>query len=204
MTDFISSKELFQGVPTEEVDSLMTCSREHDYKGKHLLYIPGDEIHHVFLVRSGEVTLYYIQDGKRVIVDVMGEGDVFGSFSTDISKTLHFAEAAGSTKLCRIKSSDFLSLIGKYPATLLKTITMLSQRILTYEHKLALCPAPAKQKIQFEVERYASKEGGSIHLTHQKIAQMTGLNRVTVTRGIQELVKDGSLQIADDGALSVA
>lgn len=199
MTDFINSQDLFKGVPVEEVESLMTCSREHDFKGKHLLYIPGDEMNHVFLVRTGEVTLYYIQDGKRVIVDVMGEGDLFGSFSPDISKTLHFAEATSGTKLCKIQSADFLGLIRKYPETLLKTITMLSQRILTYEHKLALCPAPARQKILFEVERYTTRAGHAVQLTHQKIAQMTGLNRVTVTRGIQELIQDGKIDIGEDG-----
>lgn len=199
MTDFIDSHDLFKGVPAEEVESLMTCSRENDYTGKHLLYIPGDDLNQVFLVKTGEVSLYYIHDGKRVIVDVMGEGDLFGNFSPDITKTVHFAEASAGTRLCHIASADFLELIRKYPESLLKTITMLSQRILAYEHKLALCPAPAKQKILFEIERYTTRAGHAVQLTHQKIAQMTGLNRVTVTRGIQELVQDGKIDIGEEG-----
>lgn len=200
MTDFLNAIELFKDVPANEVEHLMTCSRDHDYKGRHLLYLPGDPLEHVFLVHSGEVTLYYLHDGKRIIVDVMGEGDVFGNFSSELTTTVHFAEAAPETRLCQIKSTDFLGLIQRYPLTLVRTITLLSKRLLEYEHKLSLCPAPAKEKILYEIERYAKREAtSSAHLTHQKLAQMTGLNRVTVTRGIQDLVSEGKIEVTEGG-----
>ncbi len=200
MAQFLSSDQWFSHIPEQELNTLLTCSREHDFKHRGLLYLPNDDLTDVYIVKSGEVTLYHLLDGKRIILDIMGEGDLFGSFSTKVTKTSHFAEASGGTRLCKIASKDFLELIRHYPEALLNTITKLSERILTYEHKLALCPAPAKQKILFEIERHAQKsETGSASLTHQKIAQMTGLNRVTVTRGIQELLEESRIELSDDG-----
>lgn len=198
--NYISNLDILAGIPSEEIMQLCTQVRDETFDVRYVLYTPTDQLKHIYLVKKGEVLLYHMHNGRKSIFDTILPGDVFGNFSTAEYEAGHFAEATGGTRVCTIPVSDYLKLMGAYPEVMLRTIQTLSDRLHDYESKISMCPVPAKDKVLQELGRYSKKRRQSllqkltqseVKLTHQKIADLTGLNRVTVTRALQELSADG-------------
>lgn len=202
---YIQNLDVFEGIPKEEIMRLSKCARDETTENKTLLYVPNEDQPNIYLVKSGEVSLYHTRDGKRSVFDVVGPGGLFGNFSTDSQLSTHFAEAIAGTRTCRFSVEDFLNIVSAHPQVMLRTLSRLSERISDYEQKMSSNSAIAKEKILQELERYRGKRNNSffgnlfedngLKLTHEKIAQLTGLNRVTVTRALQELRDDGKITI---------
>lgn len=63
----------------------------HD--SKEFLYTPSDAVENVFILKEGEVTLYKSIEGKKIILDVLKPGAVFGNIGFDPeSGESHYAE----------------------------------------------------------------------------------------------------------------
>lgn len=209
----ISNLDLFQGIAEGEVKSLATCARDVTYDSKYLLYTRGEEIDRVFLVKSGEVLLYHMHNGRRTVFDVLGPGDLFGNFSTQKLKVEHFAEVTPGTRVCSFPVDEVLKVLKAHPEAMLQTLRVLSERLADYEAKISLCTVDAKDKVYKELVRYQAKKNRSlfgkdedapIKLTHQKIAHLTGLNRVTVTRALHALEGEEKIMFNKENAIVIA
>ena len=202
----ICHADVFEGVEAGDLTSLGACTRDSMYKRAFSLYTRGEELTHVYVVKEGEVLLYHLQDGKRAVFDVMGPGDLFGNFSRTPLKVGHFAEATPGTRICKFPVDELLRTLQDHPETMLRTLRLLSERLADYELKIGLCTEEAKEKVYKELLRYQKKtqqEGEPIKMTHQKLAHLTGLNRVTVTRALHTLIDEARVQVNDDGAFVV-
>lgn len=198
--NYISNLDILSGLSSEQIMGICTQVKDETFDSRYVLYTPTDTMRGIYVVKKGEVLLYHMHNGRKSIFDTILPGDVFGNFSTTDYEAGHFAEATAGTRVCTIPVQDFVKLMAEHPDVMLRTIQTLSDRLHDYESKISMCPAPAKDKVLQELGRYAKKKRESIlqkltraevKLTHQKIADLTGLNRVTVTRALQELNKDG-------------
>ncbi|MBT6253635.1 Crp/Fnr family transcriptional regulator [Candidatus Uhrbacteria bacterium] len=215
---YISNLDLLEGIPPSEIMSLCTNVNDTTHPSRYVLYIRSDILDSMFLVKTGEVKLYHMQDGKKSVFDTLGPGDVFGNFSTEPIRSMHFAEVEAGTRICTIPIDEFLKIVAAHPEKIMKTIKVLADRLSDYERKISMSGAPAKEKVLSELSRYQSKkkssflerivsvpvEKASIKLTHQEIANLTGLNRVTVTRALRELLTEESLSMSDDGGYKLS
>lgn len=199
---YLNNIDLFDGIAPEQIMGLCEAVKDETFDGKYLLYMPKDFLDRIFLVKKGEVQLYHLYDGKKSVFDTMGPGDVFGNFSTQPILSSHFAEATPGTRICTFPVNEFLKLVSAHPEVMLRALRILSERLKDYESKISMCPQPAKDKVIQELERYQDKRRNSLFekltrsgmkLTHQELANMTGLNRVTVTRALQELSSEGKI-----------
>lgn len=68
----------------------------------------------------------------------------------------------------------------------------------TLLRKLAQTLVDAKEKVLGEIERCARKHA-TRHLTHDRLAKLTGLNRVTVTRTLRDLQEAGRVSLDESG-----
>lgn len=203
-TWYIRNLDIFEGIPKEEIMQISQQVREEVFPARTTLYSPHELTQQIFLVKEGEVHLYHTRDGKRTIFDVAGPGTLFGNFDPTKVNLNHFAEARPGTRICIFSVEDFLKIVSAYPEVMLRTLKHLSARLADYEEKIASTSADAKQKIMTELKRYKEKRFKSFDgtrsdehfsLTHEQIAHLTGLNRVTVTRTLHELEKEGYVAI---------
>lgn len=201
---YIRNLDIFEGIPKEEIMQISQKVREEVFPSRTTLYSPHELTQQIFLVKEGEVHLYHTRDGKRAIFDVAGPGTLFGNFDPSKVNLNHFAEARPGTRICIFSVDDFLKIVSAYPEVMLRTLKHISGRLTDYEERIQMASASAKEKILAELRRYQEKRGrdfdGSrledgIQLTHEKIAHLTGLNRVTVTRALQELADEGFIKI---------
>lgn len=204
---YLGQLDLFKGICSEaEIDAIADSSFDLHCSSHQLLYGPGhDTEQNIYTVKTGEVQLYYVQNDKRIVFDVLGPGGMFGNFLLEQKTPTHYAEAVSGSRLCVIPRSDFEKIIVKHPAILFRVLELLSTRIHDYEQKIKIDTSSAREKLLGELQRYAQKKRSilswmssdkkGIHITHEKLATITGLNRVTVTRTLQQLTKEGVLRI---------
>ncbi|NQV89441.1 MAG: Crp/Fnr family transcriptional regulator [Parcubacteria group bacterium] len=196
--------DIFSDIPDKEIKQLLSKASDECFHTKQTIYTPTDLQKKIFLVKTGEVTLFQSKGGRRIIIDIVGPGTLFGALDPSVLTLDHFAQAAPDTRICGFATVDFLQLISSYPGAMLCTLKQLSQRIADYEHAMIVSHGEAKERVLEALKRYVRKMKpfrlfslGSpcARLTHEKLSQLTGLNRVTVTRVIQDLVKEGIIEV---------
>lgn len=208
----LNNIDILDEIPDQEIMRLCDRVRDETYETPYILYIPNNLLEHIYIVKNGEVQLYHMHNGKRTVFDTLGVGDIFGNFSTETIRATHFAEAGRNTRVCLFPVEQFLRLVAEHPELMLKMMQVMAKRLTDYENRISLCPAPAKVKVLQELKRYRDKKTKSrfgreekgIRLTHEKIASLTGLNRVTVTRALHELEQEEKILFHEKtGAIQV-
>ncbi len=211
---YIKNFNLFAGIPKEEIMRIAASANDERHNSRALLYTPHDQETRLFLVKEGEVSLYHVKDGKRFVFDVMGPGTLFGNVGMQEGSLSHFAEAAEGTRICTFSSADFQQIISAYPVVMMRAFSSLAHRLEDYETKLGETLSDAKEKILHEIERYEQKrtpkflewlsgEATKRQLTHEHLAKLTGLNRVTVTRAIHDLQAEGEIDVDEHGKIVI-
>ena len=177
---------------------------DREYENKEFLYTPHDRVENVYILKEGEVTLYQSVNGKQIVLDVLKPGSVFGniSFNPD-SAEKHFAQVTQKSYICTLPHNYMLQILQKRPDIALKALKVLSKRLAQYESQIrALSALQARDRILATIRLLNEKEDHSIlpvvlrrptKITHEKLGNMTGLTRETVTKQMKELERQGFL-----------
>ncbi|MDP7246999.1 MAG: Crp/Fnr family transcriptional regulator [Candidatus Peribacteraceae bacterium] len=203
---YLKSVELFTGISEEEMHELVSGVIDKQMDKKEFIYTPQDLVENVYVLKEGEVTLYKSVDGKRVVLDILKPGSVFGNIGFDAEGSdRHYAEITEKAYICTLPSSYFLQILKKRPEVALRALKVLSKRLSQYEAQIkALSTLQAKDRILATVRLVNQKDSESIlpdvlkrptKITHEKLGNMTGLTRETVTKQLNELEKAGMIRI---------
>lgn len=203
---YLQSVELFSGIEEEEMHEMLQGMLDRQYENKEFLYTEHERPSNVYILKDGEVTLYKSVDGKRVILDILKPGAVFGNIGFDPdSAEPHFAEVTQESYICTLPENYFLQIIQKRPDIALRAMKILSKRVAQYETQIkTLSTLQARDRILATIRLLDQKEQGSIlpqvlrkptKITHQKLADMTSLTRETVTKQLQKLQEEGLIEV---------
>lgn len=208
---YISQIDVFEGIPEGEIMQIAARAQDRRCTSTLQLYTPNDgQDRNVFLLKEGEVVLYHSVDGKKTIFDVIGPGSIFGNFLPNTETVSHYAEALPGSRICILAPEDFQKVVAKHPEVLTRLLQKLSSRLHDYEQKLKLGTGSALEKVLGELKRYARKKrnpfsifktDAPLALTHEKIAELTGPNRVTVTRTLKLLKLQGDIDVDKQGRI---
>jgi CRP-like cAMP-binding protein len=220
---YLQNIELFAGISEQDMVELIKNVLHKQYDRRQFLYTPEDRVENVFILKDGEVTLYKsTPDGKRVVIDILKPGAVFGniSFDPDTGEP-HFAEITEKAMICTLPHNYFLQILARRPDVALRALTILSRRLKQYELQIrALSSLQARERILATVRLINEKDEQSTlpkvlrrptRLTHEKLGSMTGLSRETVTKLLSDLKADGMIdvqgkviQLTEEGQRAVA
>lgn len=203
---YLSNVELFAGIGDEEMESMISGMSDRQYDRNEFLYTPHDRVENVYILKEGEVTLYQSADGKKIVLDVLKPGAVFGNiaFNPEAGEQ-HYAEVTQQSYICTLPQNFFLQILQKRPDIALRALKILSRRLSQYEGQIrALSSLQARDRILATVRLLNEKESRSIlpailrkptRITHEKLGNMTGLARETVTKELGKLEEDGLVAI---------
>lgn len=209
---YFKEADIYQGIPESVLCQLAPTAFEKKYSKGVQIYSPHEENDKVYVVNQGEVTLHHSRGGKRFIFDTLPAGSVFGNFNPDQKNPSHFAETTKGTVLCVTPMHEFLEIIKQNPEMMLRFMQKMAHRIQDYEVKIKSHLDTASERILTELKRLDRKRkesflGKLMHLplqiTHEKLAEYTNLNRVTVTRSLQTLKKEGFIAIDEKGVIEI-
>ena len=196
-TDFLGQ------LPAIHRDALLATAKRQRLRKGEFIFRTGDSGDAVFILLSGRVKTYKIApNGREVILWFNFPGEFFGFVETPHNKgRMVNVQTCESTEIARISGAKFRELISTHADISQLCVRVLASRLGMLANRLVyLMNDNAEARIaKFLLDlaaRYHDPEsdaGHPIDLTHQEIANISGVQRQTVTRILGKFSKRGAL-----------
>lgn len=208
---YLKNFNIFDGMDDKSMIRVDNMSSMQTLKVHEPIYFPDEPSRAIFFLKEGHVKISRITgEGKELILDVIGPGELFGelSLTEEGQSKSEIAQALDTVVICTIKMDDFESLLKMNPELNLQITKRMGLRLRKIEERVAdLVFKDVKQRIASFFVRYAEEFGKikqgvltiKTHLTHQEIAFLTGSARQTVTSTLNEFREAGIFDFSRDG-----
>lgn len=197
----LNSVPLFSHLTEEETETISRATRERAYPKNSVIVFEDDPGDALFVVKSGQVKVVLIgEDGREVILSVLGAGDFFGEMSLidDQPRSAHVI-AMEETNLLVLRRDDFRRRVEANPAVAWALLSELALRLRRADakiHGLALLDVPGRiARLLLDFAQEGQSPTIEKPLTHQTIAQMIGASRETVSRTIRDFQNKGFIRV---------
>jgi CRP-like cAMP-binding protein len=202
ITDDLKRVPLFSDLSEVELARFTDVVREREYPKNSVILFEDDPGDALYIVSSGQVKVVLIgEDGREVILSVLGDGDFFGEMSLidDEPRSAHVIAMKDSSLLV-LRRDDFQQQIQQLPSIALKVLKVLVGRLRRADAKIGgLVLLDVNGRVAKLLLDLADESGGpriTRKLTHHTIAQMIGSSRETVSRAMRELTDRGLLDVS--------
>jgi CRP-like cAMP-binding protein len=191
----------------KQVEKLFRDARLKVYPKNQLIHYQGDPLSNIYLIKSGYIKAYTILDsGDTRTILILGPGDVFPlAFSSSLDwenyQIRYFYQSLCDTKLLSLSSEILKShieenkeMMNTYMTYIAASNEAIMQQLEVMKNKKAI------DKVGLLLPYLISKAGKKVKpnvyqlqlkLSHQEIADLSGVTRETTTTLIKELEKDG-------------
>jgi CRP-like cAMP-binding protein len=201
-SDVLKRVPLFSDLADAELARFSDVIREREYPKNSVILFEDDPGDALYIVSTGQVKVVLIgEDGREVILSVLGDGDFFGEMSLidDEPRSAHVI-AMKDSQLLVLRRDDFQSRLQETPTIALKLLKVLVQRLRRADEKIGgLVLLDVNGRVAQLLLDLAEESGGpriTRRLTHHTIAQMIGSSRETVSRAMRELVARGTIEVS--------
>ena len=193
---------LFSQLGPADLQRVLEVARERAYPKNSVILFEDDPGDSLFVVNEGQVKVVLIgEDGREVILSVLGEGDFFGEMALidDEPRSAHVIAMNDSTLLV-LRREDFQGLLMQTPGIALAMLRELTRRLRRVDEKvgsLVLLDVNGRvARLLLDLAEEAGGERITRRLTHHTIAQMIGSSRETVSRTMRELADKGMIEVS--------
>jgi CRP-like cAMP-binding protein len=196
-----ASKEQLRGVMMRKASTLQVTVLTN---GDEIppLYEGGMQFH---FVDYGKLRLYnLLPNGRCITISILGPGDVFLQWRTESqSLSCLCAEAMQPSRVISASEQDMAEVVSAQPAAAIDVITSFARRLtesqVLIEDLMNNSVNLRLYRTLLELSKQFGKPEGLLSvieypLTHQRLADMIGSNRVTVTRKLHELQERGIIE----------
>jgi CRP-like cAMP-binding protein len=197
---YLQMVDIFQDLTEEEIEEIDRATTLTTGRRGKIFYMPEDTSEVLFLLKQGRVQLYRISpDGKKLIIDTVGPGTVFGEMAL-IGQGMHntFAEATEDCVLCVMSREDVERMLLTKPRVALRIFEALGSRLRETETRLeeiAFKGIPARLAsllLQLAEDRDSDIISG---MTHQDLGEQIGTYRETTTQTLNTFKAEGLINI---------
>lgn len=182
----------------EEMKRIAPFFRKRTYEKGEIIFIEGEEGDELFLIQKGLVKIYRAGEVRETILEIFREGDYFGEMSLldNVQFRSASAETLSKTTLFSLKKADFIAMLESNHSITISLLKTVMERLRNANELIAgLTIMDARIRIAKIMLGLLHKHGRvddgqhviDLRLTHQQIADLTGLTRVTVTKILLEL-----------------
>lgn len=203
----VREERLFCNLSPSAVSELNAIRQMSVYPKGSVLFVERQAPRGVFILCAGRAKLTATSaQGRGLIVRVAETGEVLG-LGAAVSGTAYdvSAETLEPTEVNFLPRAEFLNFLQNYGDVALRVAQHLSMELRrAYEQvtRIALAPT-ARAKLVGLLLDWASyhaqpMQGGlsfPLRLTHEEIAELIGSSRETVTRMLNDLRREGTIQV---------
>ena len=204
--EHLKNIQLFFSLTDDELHQIKDKLSLKRYKKHEVILFEEDTTEYMYIILNGKTKVVQTtEDGKEILLAMHHSGEFFGEMSLLDGKTSPATVVAmEDSSVAIISRQEFYSLIRAQKRILDNLLLILCSRLRDSWEKIQLLNlknASQRIKILFLMlsDRYGEKtaEGVTLNikLTHQEIAEMTGMTRETVTRMIDKWQKDGEISV---------
>lgn len=170
-------------------------------KKKNYLFLQGESNHNIYIVRTGRLRIFYTDSsGAEKCVYIVEKCSMIGDVSSFDSLPNHIsAYAITDATLIKIHIQDFLRVINLHPELSLSVIRSLNYKVRLLTSQMEYSSRSASVRVAATLIAMCARYGvlqpdGSIRIsirfTHEEMSNLINLNRVTVSKAFQELVRE--------------
>lgn len=197
---------LFQELSEEDLIGIAPLFIEKKVKKGSILFVEGDVGEELFVIHSGVVKIYRLDEAKEVTLALFRDGDFFGEMSLLSSGMTRSAtaETMAASTLYVLNRTAFTTFMEKSPRLCLKLLETTMQRLRHANDQIYdLTFLGVRARIIKTILRLSEQHGIStphgilidVKLTHQQLANLVGTVRESVTKVLQELLDDELISI---------
>ncbi len=171
------------------------------YHPQDIIYMQEDDANSLYLITKGRVRVYLMtSSGEEMTLEILGKGRIFGEssfFQNALRPTT--VTAIGDVELiaCQLDHLyPYLSQSKELTISLLQLmsqtcdhVTLLLKKAYTYTRQEKIASFLLEQNL-------IDNEGKQISYSHEEIASLVGLSRVTVTKVLNDFAKKGYIRVA--------
>ena len=199
---------LFEVLKDDDLEAVARVTITRSYDKDQVIILAEEEGDALFIIADGQVKVSIVsEDGREVILSLLGEGAVFGELSLlDGKPRSANVVATQDTELYMVRRADFLQLIYTVPQIAVGLLAELVARLRKTDRKIeGLALLDVTSRISETLLQLADEQGSETTFgvsleerpTHQQLASMSGTTRETVSRVLKRL--EGQGYISSEG-----
>jgi CRP/FNR family transcriptional regulator/CRP/FNR family cyclic AMP-dependent transcriptional regulator len=199
---FLRNVPLFEGLSNEELQTIANVTITRSYGKDGVIILAEEEGNSLFIIDSGQVKVSIVsEDGREVILSLLGPGAVFGELSLlDGKPRSANVIATLETSLIMLRRPDFVQILFKMPQIATALLAELASRLRKTDRQIeGLALLDVTSRISETLMQLASEHGTETaegitlqnRPTHQELANMSGTTRETVSRVLKRLESHG-------------
>lgn len=196
---------MFSELKDDILEKIFNLMQKRVYKRNNFILLEEDTGDTLFILNKGSVKITRLSDdGREVILSILGEGDFFGEMSIlDGESRSANVIALEDSEVFILKRGDFLDLLEKHPKISIGLLQEMASRLRKSDQQIeGLSLSDAENRIAMSIIRLAEDLGvikmGQVVIENlpyqQDIANMAGTSRETVSRMLNLLQKKGYIQ----------
>lgn len=192
----------FASLPHDAIEQINTRFRDQGFIEEEPIFYAGDPAARLYVVASGKVKLMrHTLAGQDVLLEILAEGDFFGSLSV-LGDDVYPDTAIAQTTVCALSigAEDFRTIMAQYPAVALAVLDITAARLREAHEAIRQISAhSAEQRIAYTLLKLADKLGEpqdvglliQMPLSREDIASMVGSTPETASRILSAFQKEG-------------
>jgi CRP/FNR family transcriptional regulator, dissimilatory nitrate respiration regulator len=200
----IRAHHLFAGLSPPQLQRVMSTAQVITAESGQLLFDRGQPAKHFYVVVEGQVNLVlYSKAGEEKIVDILAPGQSFAEAVMFMAGPVYpvSAVAAGTSRIARFSSTEYIGLLSESPATCLRMLGHLSQRLHMRIREIEyLTLESATHRLVRMLEARLPADGDGPHAillpeSRQEIASRLSMKPETLSRILRTLADAGLIEV---------
>jgi CRP-like cAMP-binding protein len=190
----------FKELPPVTIQKINESFIERGYQAGEVIYLEGSAASRLFVVADGNVKLMrHTMSGKDVLLDVLVQGEFFGSLTFGDSDR-YPDSAVAQTPVCAlsIEGEDFRQVLRQYPSVSLKVMEIMDRRLReAHEMVRLLSTSSVEGRLAYVLLKLGDKLGEvedvglliQMPLGRGELAELTGTTTETASRVMSHFQK---------------
>lgn len=177
--------EIFENMPMVRV-----------YDRDKLIYIQGERPECFYYLKHGRVRIYISsKDGEEKTISIVTNGAVLGQAAFfDGQARMSCAAAVEKSELVTVNRGLLTDIIRKSPECALELLRLQADTIRVLSQELDSMAFGSADSRLASILYEMSQQSREINLTHEELASLAGVSRVTVSRIISRLNAEGIIK----------
>ena len=204
--DFLKYVPIFSELSDSTLEQISKLGVKKKFPKDSIILFEHETGSALFVIVSGKVKVSRVsEDGKEVILTILGDSDFFGEMAIldGLTRSANVTSMEDS-ELFIIQRKDFLELLQIHPEVSIALLQELTQRLRAADMKIkSLSLKDAEGKVATVILQLADDLGkikqGTVEIEklpfQQDLANMAGTSRETISRTLHSFAKKGLVEL---------
>lgn len=180
----------------DDIAVLVAEVGEQAHAGGTFVFREGDAAARIHILRAGQVELSRLIGGRRVVLQILRPGDVFGDVPALLGEPEPFdARAVTDSSLLSLDTAELFRLLATRPRLTHRWMVSLAERMSGLQTRLIDLLAGG---LEAQVATYLLRAAGStglVEISQAQLASMLGAQRTSVQRVLKNLEDAGLVEV---------